>query len=241
MTTRVKICGIRSVEAAHAACDAGADALGFVFHEASPRCIAPEAAARIVAELPPLVTTVALFVNADAARVEDVLSRCAIDCLQFHGDEDGAWCEQFHRPYLRAVSMRPDQDVAAEVARHPAARGFLLDAWAPGMTGGTGETFDWERIPVMRRPWLLAGGLNADNVGLAIHTTGAPAVDVSGGVESARGVKDPQRIREFIAAVRSADRRAEQSRTQPRTEHPTQPPTQPPTQSWHKETMETES
>jgi phosphoribosylanthranilate isomerase len=202
----VKICGIRTIEAARAACDAGADALGFVFHQASPRCVTPDEAARIVSQLPPLVTTVALFVNADPDVVNSVLLRCAFDCLQFHGDEDAAYCEQFRRPYLRAVSMRPDVDVDAEVARHPNARAFLLDTWRPGMTGGTGETFEWDRIPPMNRPWCLAGGLNADSVGRAIRTTGAPAVDVSGGVESARGTKDPQRIREFIAAVRSADR-----------------------------------
>jgi phosphoribosylanthranilate isomerase len=203
--TRVKICGIRSVEDALGACAAGADALGFVFYAPSPRAVDPEEAQRIISALPPLVSTVGLFVDPDAAQVRDVLSRCALDLLQFHGDEDASFCESFERPYLRAVSMSPGRDVSALVEQHPRARAFLFDAWRADAPGGTGETFAWERIPAMDRPWLLAGGLNPDNVGPAIQKVAPPAVDVSGGVERSRGQKDPQLMRAFVDAVRLAD------------------------------------
>jgi phosphoribosylanthranilate isomerase len=203
--TRVKICGIRSARIADAACAAGADALGFVFYGSSPRSVAPEAAARIVRDLPPLVTTVGLFVNPDREEVEAVLETCALDWLQFHGQESAAFCESFGRPYLRAVSMKPDAVPSVVVEEHRAARAFLFDAWREDAPGGTGDTFAWDRIPPMTRPWLLAGGLTIDNVARAIATVAPPAVDVSGGVEVARGDKDPALIARFIAAVRAAD------------------------------------
>ena len=205
--TRVKICGIRSARAAEAACRAGADALGFVFYEPSVRSVAVRDAAAILRDLPPLVTTVGLFVDPEPETVASVLEHCPLDCLQFHGNEAPAFCASFGRPYLRAVSMKPQVDAAAVVAEHPAARAFLFDAWREDAPGGTGETFAWERIPAMERPWLLAGGLTATNVAEAIHRVKPPAVDVSGGVERERGVKDPALIEQFIAAVREADRR----------------------------------
>ena len=207
MKTRVKICGVRSPAIAEVACAAGADALGLVFYAPSPRSVGVDAAVEIVAAAAPLVTTVGLFVNPTRAEVEAVLERCALDCLQFHGDEDAAFCASFGRPYLRAVSMRPGVDVAGVIAAHDRARAFLLDAWRADAPGGTGETFDWSRIPPLARPWLLAGGLTADNVGAAIAAVAPPAVDVSGGVERERWVKDPQRIRAFMDAVRDADAR----------------------------------
>ena len=210
--TRVKICGVRDRRTAEAAADAGADALGLVFYAPSPRSVDVDTAAAIVRSLPPLLTTVGLFVDPSADEVEAVLERCALDCLQFHGGESAEFCRSFGRPYLRAVSMRPDLDAAAVVRDHDGARGFLFDAWREGTPGGTGETFAWERIPPMERPWLLAGGLTPVNVGEAIRRVRPPAVDVSGGVERERGVKDPQLIRAFIAAVRSADR--EQTRNE---------------------------
>lgn len=209
MVTRVKICGVGSPAIAEVACSAGADALGLVFYPPSPRSIGVAAAVEIVATVSPLVTVVGLFVNPTRAEVEAVLERCALDCLQFHGDESAAFCASFGRPYLRAVSMRPDVDVAAQLAEHAAARAFLFDAWQANARGGTGATFTWSRIPPMTRPWLLAGGLTAANVGEAIATVAPPAVDVSSGVESERGVKDPQLISDFMSAVRRADARSE--------------------------------
>lgn len=204
--TRVKICGVRDRPAAEAAARAGADALGLVFYAPSPRSVDIETASAIVRDLAPLMTTVGLFVDPSVEQVEAVLERCPLDCLQFHGGESAAFCESFGRPYLRAVSMRPKLDVAALVEAHRGARAFLFDAWREDAPGGTGETFAWERIPPMQRPWLLAGGLTPANVGDAIRRVRPPAVDVSGGVERERGIKDAQLIRAFIAAVRSADR-----------------------------------
>ncbi len=201
--TRVKICGIRTLDAALAACDAGADALGFVFYPPSPRYVDPETVERIISALPPLVSTIGLFVDPEKQAVDAVLERCPLDALQFHGAEEGPFCEAFGRPYLRAVSMRPGADAEAIVAEHPRARAFLFDAFREDKPGGTGETFAWERIPPMHRPWLLAGGLNPDNVADAIRSVAPPGVDVSGGVESEPGVKDPVLMRRFVAAVRN--------------------------------------
>ncbi|MEM6773493.1 MAG: phosphoribosylanthranilate isomerase [Pseudomonadota bacterium] len=202
--TRVKICGIRTLDAALAACDAGADALGFVFYPPSPRFVEPQTVEKIIAALPPLVGTVGLFVNPPRETVASVLERCPIDALQFHGTEERHFCEAFSRPYLRAVSMRPGADIAALVSEHPRARAFLFDAYREGTPGGTGETFAWDRIPAMQSPWLLAGGLNPDNVAAAIRSASPPAVDVSGGVESEPGIKDPALMRRFMAAVHGA-------------------------------------
>lgn len=205
--TRVKICGIRRPEDARAVAHAGADALGLVFYPRSPRAVDPDTAAVICRAAPPLLTLVALFVDPQPAEVAAVLARCPVDLLQFHGTEDAAFCEQFQRPYVKAVPMRPGLDVAREVALHPRARAFLFDAWRPGQAGGTGQTFDWQRLPPVPRPWLLAGGLNEDNVGAAIAALHPSAVDVSGGVESAPGHKDARRLQRFIARVRAADQR----------------------------------
>lgn len=205
--TRIKICGIRRVEDAQQVGDSGADALGLVFYPPSPRAVSVEQAASISAVAAPLLTVVGLFVDPSAGQVEAVLARCAIDVLQFHGEESAAFCEQFRRPYIKALRMAPGLDIPAAVAAHPRARAFLFDAWQPGLPGGTGRTFDWARLPALERPWLLAGGLGPDNVAEAIAATGAPAVDVSGGVERAPGEKDGERIRRFVAAVRAADER----------------------------------
>lgn len=181
------------------------DAIGLVFYASSPRCVSPQEAAAICRALDPLVTAVGLFVDADEAQVRSTLADCPLDVLQFHGGEDAAYCSQFARPYWKAVRMRPDVDVPGEVAAHAAARAFLLDSYRPGVPGGTGASFAWDRVPAMTRPWMLAGGLNAENVGAAIAQANPPAVDVSGGVESAPGEKDPEKIRHFVAAVRAAD------------------------------------
>lgn len=209
MRTRVKICGITDRAQAAAVCEAGADALGLVFYADSPRAVSLEQAAQISAAVAPLVTVVALFVDPPAALVRDVLSACAVDQLQFHGDEDASFCEQFERPYIKALRMRPELDLAAAMAGHPRARSLLFDSYRPGVPGGTGECFDWSRLPALARPWMLAGGLGPDNVGAAISTLRPPAVDVSGGVESAPGIKDPDLVRRFVQAVGEADEQLE--------------------------------
>jgi phosphoribosylanthranilate isomerase len=195
------------VEQARWVCDAGADALGLVFHAASPRAVDLSTARAICAAIDPLMSVVALFVDAPAQRVHEVLGECAIDQLQFHGDESPAYCASFQRPYIKALRMRPGLDVAAAAQQYAAARALLLDSYRPGVAGGTGETFDWGRVPELRRPWLLAGGLTPDNVAAAMTRLRPPAVDVSGGVESAPGQKDPALLRRFLAAVRATDER----------------------------------
>lgn len=205
--TRVKICGIRDATSAHAASAAGADALGFVFYDPSPRAVTVEAVSDVLNTLPPLITAVGLFVNPDSSDVERVLHACPLDLLQFHGSEDREFCESFGHPYIKAIAMGPDVDAVAAADEHPNARAVLLDSWQPGTPGGTGKTFDWTRIGELGRPWILAGGLTAENVADAIAEVKPPAVDVSGGVEQQRGVKDPERIEAFLDAVRSADGR----------------------------------
>jgi phosphoribosylanthranilate isomerase len=207
MRTRVKICGITREADAQAAVEHGADALGFVFYPPSPRCVAIDTAARIVHSLPPFVTTVALFVDATTAQIAEVVDRVGVDLLQFHGAEGPAACQGHRRPWIRAVRMRGDVDLAAEAAAFHGARGLLLDAYRPGVPGGTGERFDWDRIPQdMASRIILAGGLTADNVGQAVREVRPYAVDVSGGVECAKGIKDASKIKRFIDEVRSAER-----------------------------------
>lgn len=206
MPTRIKICGITRLEDALAAARAGAHALGFVFHAPSPRNVAPEAARAIVATLPPFITTVGLFVDRSAAEVEAVLERVPLDLLQFHGDETPQFCAAFGRPYIKAVRMRPGVDLLEYARRYESARALLLDAYVSGIHGGTGARFDWSLVPRdLPRPIVLSGGLTAENVGEAVRQVRPWAVDVSSGVEAGRGIKDAQRIRQFIAGVRDAD------------------------------------
>lgn len=203
--TRVKICGIRRVDDALVAVRAGADALGLVFHRDSPRAVSLEEAAAVCAALPPFVVAVGLFVDASADAVHEVLERVPLGLLQFHGDEGPEFCGSFGRPWVKAVRMRPDVDVAGLTARYGGGR-LLLDAYRPGVAGGTGECFDWQRVPAaLADRVVLAGGLTPANVGAAIAAVRPWAVDVSGGVESQRGVKDAARIEAFLAAVQRAD------------------------------------
>jgi len=207
MRTRVKICGITRETDAHAAVEYGADALGFVFYPPSPRHVAVETAARIVRSLPPFVTTVALFVDASAKQIAEVVDQVGVDLLQFHGNETPETCEGHQRPWIRAVRMRADIDLAAQASAFGGARGLLLDAYRPGVPGGTGESFDWGRIPAdMASRVVLAGGLTANNVGRAIRAVRPYAVDVSGGVERDKGIKDASEIKRFIDEVRCAER-----------------------------------
>ena len=202
MRTRVKICGITRLEDALAAARAGADALGFVFYPPSPRHLEVAQAARIIAALPPFVTTVALFVNADAETIAEVVQATGIDLLQFHGNECPDYCAQHGRPWIKAIRMKDDVDLEREAERYAGARALLLDAYRPGVPGGTGETFEWDRIPQALRPRIvLAGGLTPDNVSEAVRQVGPWAVDVSGGVESAPGIKDADKIQRLIEGV----------------------------------------
>ena len=206
MRTRVKICGITREQDALAAIECGADALGFVFYPPSPRHVSVDRAAAIVRRLPPFVTTVALFVNAGPELIAQVVNEVAVDLLQFHGQEDPDFCARHHRPWIRAVAMTPEIDLTAVQRRFAAGRGLLLDAYRPGVPGGTGETFDWDRIPPALAPRIvLAGGLNAANVGEAVRRVRPYAVDVSGGVEAEKGIKDAAKIKAFIHEVRRAE------------------------------------
>ena len=202
---RVKICGITRIEDALAAVVAGADAIGFVFHPASPRYVTPAQAAEIVAALPPFVTTVGLFVDAGEQRIRDTLTQVPLSLLQFHGDETQAQCRIYDLAWIKALRVQPGQDVAALMAGWPSASGILLDAWHPTQHGGTGLQFDWSLVPkASAMPIILAGGLTPANVAEAIRSTRPYAVDVSGGVEASKGVKDADKIEAFMAGVRSA-------------------------------------
>jgi phosphoribosylanthranilate isomerase len=207
--TRVKICGLREALHAVVAADAGADAIGLVFYRESPRFVTPGAAANIVALLPPFVTSVGLFVDADEAKVRDTLATVRLDMLQFHGDEAPGFCESFGLPYVRAVRMEEGTDLLEWAGRFSTARALLLDTHISGEAGGTGKTFDWAMIPRdLPIPVILSGGLTAGNVGRAVREVQPWAVDVSSGVEASRGSKDPRKIVEFIRSVRSEDARS---------------------------------
>ncbi|HUL94526.1 MAG TPA: phosphoribosylanthranilate isomerase [Usitatibacter sp.] len=205
--TRVKICGLREPEHARVAAEAGADAVGVVFHKPSPRYVEPAAAAAVVAALPPYVTAVGLFVNEPADSLRAILARVRLDLLQFQGDEEPDFCASFGIPFVRAVPMEEGADLVELSLRFSRARALLLDAHVPGERGGTGRTFDWSRIPKLPMPVILSGGLTAENVGQAVREVRPWAVDVSSGVERSRGVKDPGKIVEFIRSVRREDAR----------------------------------
>ena len=202
MRTRVKICGITRLEDAIYAAECGVDSLGFVFYSPSPRNIDKEQAAQIIAKVPAFVTTTALFVNADRTEIDSIISTTRIDLLQFHGDEDPRFCESFNRPYIKALRVREGMDILSEARAYKTARAILLDAYVKGVPGGTGSSFDWHLIPQsLGSRLVLAGGLDDQNVGEAIQQTQAFAVDVSGGVEAAKGIKDAEKIRRFINEV----------------------------------------
>ncbi|MDM1696396.1 phosphoribosylanthranilate isomerase [Thiopseudomonas alkaliphila] len=202
---RVKICGITGLEDALCAIEAGADALGFVFYEPSPRYISAEQAASIIAQLPPFVTCVGLFVNTPIAQVKSLALQIGLDLIQFHGDETAAACDGVGLPYIRALRMQPGQAIAQIAESYQKARAILLDAWVPGIPGGTGETFDWAAIPPLTKPLILAGGLTVDNVAQAVLQVRPYAVDVSGGVELRSGVKDQSKLKLFIQRAKAAD------------------------------------
>ncbi len=202
MRTRVKICGITRLEDALAVADAGADAIGFVFDEKSPRFIEPERARAIVQLLPPFLTVVGLFVDAAIERVRHTLNAVPLDLLQFHGSEKPEECRMYGRPYLKAVHMRDDADAGRAAQVYADAAGLVFDSYSPEVAGGSGRSFDWGRLPRgLGRRLILAGGLTPENVADAITRTQPYAVDVSSGVESGKGIKDAAKIAAFVRSV----------------------------------------
>ncbi len=203
--TRVKICGITRVEDAVSAVNAGADAIGLVFYAQSPRFVTIEQAQEIVAATPPFVSVVGLFVNATKTEIEAVLSKVRLDILQFHGDESAHDCEQIKMPYYKAIRVKPDTNLLQYEVEFSSAKALLLDAHSDVAFGGTGLTFDWSLIPKnLSKPVVLAGGLTADNVASAIQQVQPYAVDVSGGVEMTKGIKDAAKIAAFMRAVKES-------------------------------------
>lgn len=204
MAVRVKICGLTRPEDVAAACAAGADAVGFVFYEKSPRYVAPARAAALARALPPFVQAVGLFVDAAPDFIDAVLETVPLDLLQFHGDETPQACRLPGRPYLKAVRVNAETDLLEYAADFDDARGLLLDSYVPNVPGGTGERFDWALIPPnLPLPVVLSGGLTPDNVAAAVHQVRPWAVDVSSGVEAAKGIKDPHKVAQFIAKAKA--------------------------------------
>jgi len=195
---RVKICGITTVDDALMAVEAGADALGFVFYEKSPRAVSPQKAAAIIAKLPPFVQTVGLFVDAEPERINWVADFCGLDLIQLHGDEEPEICAEIRRRVIKAFRIK-DAASLTRIGRYQVA-GNLLDTWSPDAHGGTGQTFDWSLAAHAREfgPLILAGGLAPENVRQAIDQVSPYGVDVSSGVEARPGQKDPHKVREFI-------------------------------------------
>jgi phosphoribosylanthranilate isomerase len=206
MATAVKICGITRPEDALAAARAGAHAVGVVFYAPSPRYVAAARAAEIMRALPPFITTVALFVDAQAEEVRSALAEAPATLLQFHGSESPDFCRQFKRPYVKAVRMKAGVDLLQYAREYSDAKALLLDNYVEGLHGGSGVAFDWSLIPRgLPLPVILSGGLTPENVMDAVRRVRPSAVDVSSGVESAKGVKDAARIAAFIKGVRNAD------------------------------------
>lgn len=206
MRTRVKICGITRPEDAVAAAALGADAIGLVFYAKSPRAVTPEQARAIRAALPPFVNIVGLFVDAERAYIRSILEQVAVDTLQFHGAEPPKDCSGFGRPCIKAIRMRQDVDLTEMASCYLKASGLLLDSFSEHAPGGTGERFDWSRVPTdLGKPVIVAGGLTPENVGEAVTRLRPYAVDVSSGVESAPGIKDHVKMAAFVDAVAAAN------------------------------------
>lgn len=206
MRTRVKICGLTREADVLAAAELGADAIGLVFYDPSPRAVGIEQARRLCAALPPFVTSVGLFVDAAPDQIRSTLARVPLDLLQFHGEESPEYCAAFGRPWIKAVRMRPGIDPQSLPELYPGAAGLLLDAYDPARAGGTGQCFDWDLVPPDLAPHIvLAGGLDPDNVAVAIRRVRPYGVDVSGGVEAAKGLKDRQKMVAFMKGVFDGD------------------------------------
>lgn len=206
MMTRIKICGITRVDDLKAVAASGADALGLVFYDKSPRYVDLQQAAQLARVTPPFVSVVGLFVNPTEHEVRSVLQAVPLDALQFHGEEAPEFCQQFGRPYLKAIRVKAGVDLLQCAARYAGAQGLLLDAFVEGTHGGTGASFDWALIPQdLPLPVILSGGLHAGNVGGAIRQVRPYAVDVSSGVEESKGIKDAAKIAAFIKEVKDVD------------------------------------
>ena len=210
--TRIKICGITRVEDALAAAHCGADAIGLVFYERSPRHVGIAQAAQLAAALPPFITVVGLFVNAEAVFVREALAQVPLDLLQFHGDESPEYCAQFGKPYIKAIRIKAGVDLLQCASDFRGAKGLLLDAYMEGVPGGTGAIFDWTLIPKdLPLPVILSGGLDAENIAAGIEQVRPYAVDVSSGVEASKGIntqkgiKDAAKVARFIQEIRQAD------------------------------------
>lgn len=204
--TRIKICGITREQDVLAVANSGADALGLVFYEKSPRHVSVQQAAKLVRAVSPFVTVVGLFVNPSVDYVREVLSKVPLDILQFHGEEAPEFCTQFGKPYLKAIRVKPGVDLIQCASRYAGAQGLLLDAYIEGTQGGTGESFDWSLIPHdLPLPVILSGGLHAGNVAQAIRQVQPYAVDVSSGVEASKGIKDAVKVAAFIKEVKSIE------------------------------------
>jgi len=202
--TRIKICGITRAEDGVSAAELGADAIGLVFYPKSPRYVSIERAINIISSLPSFICRVGLFVNHDEEAILSILRKVSLDVLQFHGDESAEECRQFSKPYIKAIRMCDDIDLISHARNYVDAAALLLDTHVDGMVGGTGKVFDWDRIPKsLPQPVTLAGGLNSNNVSEAIYQVKPYAVDVSGGVESSKGIKDSNKMKEFVMAVQS--------------------------------------
>jgi len=200
--TRVKICGFTQVDDAKIASGLGVDAIGLVFYAPSPRNVDIKQALAICKAASPFVTIVALFVDPDRTFVDEVIKQVPIDLLQFHGDESADFCESFSVPYIKAIRMHNEVDLNEIEQQYGHAKGILLDAWHPSEKGGTGERFDWSRIPAkFKLPIILAGGLTPENVGLAIETSYPFAVDLSSGVEQSKGIKDHAKMAKLLTEV----------------------------------------
>ena len=203
--TQVKICGITRIEDGISAVRMGADAIGLVFYPPSPRAVGRKRAAEIATAMPPFTKVVGLFVNAAPDTIRTTLETVRLDLIQFHGDETPRDCEQFQVPYVKALAMRPGVDALAEAARFGTASGLLLDAWNRQLRGGSGVSFDWSLVPVdLGLPIILAGGLDSTNVAQAIQQVRPFAVDVSGGVEASKGIKDEAKMAAFLEEVSGA-------------------------------------
>lgn len=204
--TAVKICGITRIEDAQVAAACGAHAIGLVFYGKSPRHVELQQAREIVDSLPPFVSAVGLFVNQGADEVKKVLAGVHLDLLQFHGEEDESFCAQFSFPFIKAARVRSGVDLVQYASAYPGAKGMLFDAYVEGMHGGTGNSFDWDLLPQgLNTPVILSGGLDPANVEQAIRRVRPWAVDVSSGVEAAKGIKDAAKIAAFMQGVRKAD------------------------------------
>ena len=203
--TRVKICGITSTQDAHNGCAAGADSIGLVFYEKSPRNVSIAQAKEICDSLPPFVTCVGLFLDPTSDFVNSVLAEVKLDLLQFHGIETAELCNSFSRPYIKAIGMEgisSEDEFAQATKQYTNAKGFLVDSHATGKAGGTGKTFDWENVPqAQQKPIILAGGLNPENIGDALQQLDLYGVDLSSGVESQAGIKDPEKIKKLMNEV----------------------------------------